>query len=188
MPGESPRFSRLTTYEPPPFGYARTVCWYDRATKTSRIDHRHGDVDRKGDGHGAREHQSQQDLLGRVRRGRDGIRREDRQRELLGQPLLRLLSRRHRTAEQDALHGRTRTQLLPPAKMRMDPLSPSGPSTSRLLRANTVAAKQEQTCRPPHRSAAGGKNNLLRLRRRSDRPAKPRELLSRYALFLMRIE
>jgi len=31
-PGIVPRFSRLTMYAPPPFGYARTVCRYDETT------------------------------------------------------------------------------------------------------------------------------------------------------------
>ena len=35
--GSSPRFSRETMYEPPPFGYANTVCRYDVTTIASRM-------------------------------------------------------------------------------------------------------------------------------------------------------
>ena len=67
------------------------------------------EADRDADGHriaergGAREHQDEQDLLGRVGDGGQGVRREHRERASLGQPLVSGLSRRERPADEDLL-------------------------------------------------------------------------------------
>ena len=97
--GSRPKLSRVTMYAPPAVGYALIVCRYDRirnasttssaivigttsanaATPTAGIEH-------------------PQDLLGRVRRRREVVGCEHRERGRLAEPLVHELLGRERTA------------------------------------------------------------------------------------------
>ena len=132
--------------------------------------------------------QGEQDLLGGVRGGGDGVGREDGQRELLGKPLLHLLGRGDRPAEQDPLdQSNLRSHLLASPMTRPILERPTFyPSTA------SVQAVKTHREKPPAAPTCGGRprDSLPRAARRAQplRPTYSLELARlRRLLFLMRM-
>jgi hypothetical protein len=89
-------------YDPPPRGYARTVCRYDVTTIASRsaIAPPIGSIALSAAAPGQRE--DEHHLLGGVRDRGERVRRQDRKREQLGEQLVLLFVRRQSAAQQQS--------------------------------------------------------------------------------------
>ena len=136
-----------------------------------RDDHQqHDDRDRDGESESRRggpgQHEGEQDLLGRICGGRDGVGGEDRERELLGEPLLQLLGRGDRPSQKKPLHRWTRTHV-PPSERRPENNGPNSSPVPGLGQVPTEKAAR----RTPVRRAADDSS-------RARRPSGPRRLTS----------
>ncbi len=164
----------------------------DRLAVGEDDDHeqdRHRDGDRREDVEALLEARragrgDEQDLFRRVGRRRDGVGRERRQRDGLGEALVLLLRRRDRTADEEPLQPGEHGGTLVPARGRADHPRGTGDPGSPTVQPTTVTPTRSSTTAPPARPPANG------VRRRVDlaspqtstcgaRPVRPGGVASR---------